>query len=106
MMSISGAIKRKYWEKWGIKSWNNLLILEFGKTNRKYSIWVGKEGLQRAINKILDYYEETGKKPTRRSPGFGGVVKAIQRGYWTEYAINSWVFLLDRIFCQNSASFF
>ncbi|MFX1451899.1 MAG: hypothetical protein ACFFCM_13720, partial [Promethearchaeota archaeon] len=44
MSSIATAIKRKYWIKYNINSWNGLIKDIFGKPNKTYGIWTGKNG--------------------------------------------------------------
>ncbi|MFX1283293.1 MAG: hypothetical protein ACFFB5_06540 [Promethearchaeota archaeon] len=97
MMGICTAIKRKYWEDQKIHSWNDFLFHIFGEVNKKSHIWTGEEGLEYAKAYLRMYYKTNEIKPTRRSKGVGGIVKAIQRGYWTKNGINSWIDLLKEV---------
>lgn len=98
MQSIYSAFKRKYWSMYGINTWNDLLWSIFGKVNKTSKIWTGKAGYERAKEKLRNFFIDYGRKPTRREMGFGGLVKAIQRGYWKDFGINSWNNLLLDVF--------
>ncbi len=88
--SILVAIKRNYWSKFGIKSWNDLLENVFGNVNVRKGIWTGEKGLERAKEKLKSFFIDNNALPTNKTKGFGGIVKAIQRGYWKQQNIHSW----------------
>jgi hypothetical protein len=96
--SILVAIKRGYWSQFSITSWNDLLHLVFGSVNIRKGIWTGENGLERAKEKLENYYKEKNKLPTRRTKGLGGITKAIQRGYWEDFGVNYWNDLLLLVF--------
>ncbi|MFW9971019.1 MAG: hypothetical protein ACFFDF_12565, partial [Candidatus Odinarchaeota archaeon] len=73
--SILVAIKRDYWNKFGIASWNDLLHFVFGSVNVENRIWNGKNGLENAIKKLRDYFKQTRQLPSRRVKGMSGIVK-------------------------------
>lgn len=100
--SILVAIKKGYWNKFGITSWNGLLHYVFGSVNVNKGIWTGKKGLENAKIRLKDYFKQYKGLPSRRAKGMGGIVKAIQRGYWIEFEINYWNDLLLLVFGRTN----
>ncbi len=55
MRRIIGRIVIGYWEKYGINSWNELLLHVFKKINREANKYVGVNGLRRAMKKLRTF---------------------------------------------------
>ena len=94
MGGISTAIRRGEWKDFNINSWNDLLILVFGEINYEPNKYLGRKGLNRAIQELREFKTKFGKKPTSTSKGISGIYTAIKRGEWKEYGINNWNDLL------------
>ncbi|MHA1149237.1 MAG: hypothetical protein ACTSR8_13440 [Promethearchaeota archaeon] len=101
---IYRTAKRGEWKEFGIDSWDELLITAFGKSNLKKFEYSGREGLERAIQKLRDFKEKNNKKPTSRDKGMFVIYNAIGRGEWKDFGINSWNDLLmhtfGEIYCE------
>ncbi|MHA1438985.1 MAG: hypothetical protein ACTSPD_15545 [Promethearchaeota archaeon] len=98
MSGISSAILRGEWREFGINSWNDLLYSVFGEINYQSKGYVGKEGLNRAINTLKEFKKKYGKKPAANDKGISGIYSAIRRGIWKQYGISSWNDLLKLVF--------
>ncbi len=90
------AFKRGVWLKWGIEGWNDLLWKTFKEGS--YGKYLGKKGLERAME-VLGRYEQQHKKlPSIADKGIGGIKVAIARGEWEEFGIKEWNDILLRTF--------
>jgi hypothetical protein len=95
-VGIQKAIRKyRYWEEYGIKSWNDFLTSALGKTNLSFGIHGGEDGLNEARNEILKYQDEYGLNPTSRD--LQAISKICQTGCWSEFGINSWNDLLSNV---------
>ncbi|MFX1384739.1 MAG: hypothetical protein ACFFBP_20120, partial [Promethearchaeota archaeon] len=92
---IANAIKRTYWINYNFYSWNGLIKDIFGKPNKTYGIWTGKNGLIKAKEFISDFYKSNHRRPVNKDKGMSGIVNALKRKYWVEYGIISWTQLVD-----------
>jgi len=98
MSGILTAIRRGEWKEFGINSWNNLLMHVFGEINYEPDKYIGRKGLNRAIQELKEFKTKFGKKPTSTNKGINGILSAIRRGEWKEFGINSWNDLLMHTF--------
>jgi len=98
LWGITHAIESKYWKKWNIKGWNDLLLEIFGKVNKLQGIWVGRDGLNRAKENLTQFYTENGRIPKSNDKGMGGIVYACYKGKWKDFGIKSWKDLKNSVF--------
>lgn len=100
MELISNKIihKKKYWTKFGINSWNDLLIETFGETNQYYKKYEGENKLEEAKNKLLSFKERNNRIPTARDQGMSVFTNVISRGIWKKFGINTWNDLVSSVF--------
>jgi len=83
------------WKQWGIQKWNDLIRLTFNEVTYEHGKYLGKAGLDRAIQEIQVFHNKHGRQPKTRDQGMGSMQKAIQRKYWVEYSVNSWLDLIE-----------
>jgi hypothetical protein len=96
MAGVLKAIDRGEWKSFGINSWNNLLEKAFNEVN--IGIYKGKKGLEFAIQQLKAFKKEYNRKPVSRDKGMGGIRKAVTRGEWKEFGINTWNEILIHVF--------
>lgn len=90
---ISRRCLKKTWIAYGIASWNDLLLAEFGRVNKPTAKWVGEEGLALAVSLI----QKTFLLPNPRKkdiPSIRCIYTALKRKYWETWGIFSWEDLL------------
>ena len=90
---INKAIKRGVWESFGINDWEDFVIFCGFKPEAKKGTWVGKQGLENAINKLEFFYEENSRIPTQQDVP-AGIIDHAMKGSWKEFGIESWNDLL------------
>ncbi len=54
IISNANIRKYKYWRKFGIYTWNDLMKQTFGKVNAEHHIYDGIEGLQNAVQQQME----------------------------------------------------
>jgi hypothetical protein len=96
--SISEAVYNEYWKDLGINTWNDLLMLTFGKINLPRGIYTGKNGLSNAIEKMKAFKIKEGRIPKIKDVGMSGIEGAIKLKYWIDFGIRKWNDLLMRVF--------
>ncbi len=96
LSKIKYAIRARYWEKWNILTWNDLLREVFGKVNNEFNIYRGKKGLVHAKDLLVKFHREHGRIPySREISSIGGFCST---GYYSDYGINCWNDLLLDVF--------
>ncbi|UCG04342.1 MAG: hypothetical protein JSW11_10215 [Candidatus Heimdallarchaeota archaeon] len=98
MRGIAEAVISKNWVEYGIHSWNDLMRQTFGTVNSEYGIYLGEQGLIRAINELQAFYRKYHRRPVAKSKGMNSIIQVIQRKYWVSFGITSWSGLLSRVF--------
>jgi hypothetical protein len=98
MKGIISAISRGEWSQYGINLWNDLLGKAFGKINRIQNKYIGKKGLNIAIQELIDFKNENGRLPRSYDKEVRGITGATYRGEWFQFCINSWNDLLRKAF--------
>ncbi|MFX1384740.1 MAG: hypothetical protein ACFFBP_20125 [Promethearchaeota archaeon] len=93
---ISASVSNQRWQKFGISTWNDLLMNVFGDINLKHNLYEGKDGFKKAIEELQVFYEKNGKKPT--SKDFTSISRVIYRGIWNNFGIKKWNDLLKYVF--------
>jgi hypothetical protein len=83
------------WSSWGINRWNDLIRLTFNEVTYNHGKYKEKQGLERAIQEIQAFQKKQGRLPKTRDTGMKSMQKAIQRGYWIDYGVKTWLQLLD-----------
>jgi len=100
MGSIIYKIKKGHLKRFGINKWNDLLSKVFGEVNLIQNVYISKQGLQRAISELKEFYKKNKRLPTTYDKGMGGILRAIKRGEWQNWGIIKWNDILDRTFGQ------
>jgi hypothetical protein len=95
LKGILPAIKRGEWAEFKINTWNDLLMVTFGKISKKMNEYSGKNGLNEALIKIRAYQEEFGRNPSSKHANFSGIYNAIYRKCWVEFGVKKWRDLMD-----------
>lgn len=90
---IFNAINNGYWIDFGIRkgSFSDFLFFTFGVTTHKPNdYYKDKNGLENAKREMLEYKETYDKIPIYRvvSKEFGGIINAINEGYWKKFGIS------------------
>ncbi|MHA1148416.1 MAG: hypothetical protein ACTSR8_09235 [Promethearchaeota archaeon] len=105
IISNANIRKYKYWRNFGIYTWNDLMKQTFGEVNAEHHLYDGIEGLQNAVQQLLEF-----KRINKRLPNLQDKDKeikayynAIVRGLWKEFGINSWNDLMNRAFGKINA---
>ncbi|MHA1148415.1 MAG: hypothetical protein ACTSR8_09230 [Promethearchaeota archaeon] len=98
MGGLVKAILRGEWKKYEIHSWNDLLYNTFGKINKERYKYIGKEGLDRAIQMLKEFKRINGIKPKSNSMGINEIYNNARNGTWKEFGIESWNDLLRLVF--------
>ncbi len=93
---IKKACKSRYWEKWNVLYWNDLLREVFGKINIKYNYYQGKEGLERAKDDLGKFQSENGRIPCAKD--ISSIANYCFLGYYSDYGVNCWNDLLIDVF--------
>ncbi|MHA1360285.1 MAG: hypothetical protein ACTSRC_19360 [Candidatus Helarchaeota archaeon] len=83
---------------YGISTWNDLLRFTFGEINREQNKYVGKEGLERAINELKEFKTKNNRLPKKKDKEMNGIVDAIRRYQWLAFGIKTWNDLLVFVF--------
>ncbi|MHA1150869.1 MAG: hypothetical protein ACTSR8_21830 [Promethearchaeota archaeon] len=94
MMGIRNAIKKGYWLGSGIKEWNDLLLMVFGKVNLSKNTFRGKEGLTKAIEVIQEFEKNNNKLPATYDKEVRQIVQSIYNKRWIKFNIKNWEDLL------------
>jgi hypothetical protein len=87
----------KFWVKFEITSWNDLLLKLFGKANHIHKKWQGQAGLNLAQKLVLEYYRDHKKWPTTSIRQFRNICATISKQKWIQFGIKSWKDLLHSI---------
>lgn len=95
---IASACRRDHWVVFGIKSWNDLLEVTFGAVNCDRNKFIGRDGLERAVNDLKDFERLKKRLPKGTDKKMGGIKNAIQRGEWLAFGIKTWNDLLTFVF--------
>ena len=90
--------KRKYWTKFGINIWNDLLKTAFGTINKERNKYIGKERLERAKKELLQFEKKNGKIPTSKNKGMNTIYTTARLGKWIDFGIKSWRDLINYAF--------
>lgn len=108
---LKNAIYRGEWLSYGIKKWNDLLNYVFGEVNlliqndyhatfgivnRESNKYMGKVGLERAIQDLRDFKQKYGKKPN--SSEADTIYGIVSEGRWKEFGITTWNDMLQSEF--------
>ncbi|MHA1315231.1 MAG: hypothetical protein ACTSRB_15115 [Candidatus Helarchaeota archaeon] len=101
MRRIIGRIVIGYWEKYGINSWNELLLHVFKKINREANKYVGVNGLRRAIEEIKDIYKENEREPRKNDMALRSIAVLLSRGQFARIKVKSWKDLLILAFGED-----
>ncbi len=91
--NISGAINSGKWKNFGVNTWNDLLLIIFGETNKEMNKYKGKQGFERALGELREFFKLHHKLPT--SSDFEGISGAIDREEWVEFGILRWNDILE-----------
>lgn len=87
---IANAIRRNFWEDFGITTWCDLIYEVFGLVKGTFNLWTGSSGLDRALSWIKEYVNEHGKLPSGNSAHYHSIHPLISKKIWKKYGINSW----------------
>jgi len=99
---VDAATRKKYWTKFGIESWNDLLRYAFGNVRIQPGKYCGKEGLELATKILKDFEKNNRRLPRTIDKGIGGIVIATNRGEWREFEISKWDDLLMFVFQKTN----
>ncbi|MDP3013050.1 MAG: TniQ family protein, partial [Candidatus Subteraquimicrobiales bacterium] len=94
---IEDAILRGEWTSFGIKKWNDLLMKTFGEVNQEMGIYIGEQGLKRAMAELRTFKDKHGRLPIN-SEIRGGIKAAINHRAWASFGIVKWNDLLRKTF--------
>ena len=89
MGSIVSAMHRGEWKEIGITKWNELLLTVFGRINVVMNKYLGKRGLKIAKREVSVFQKFHNRNPKTKDIGMSGISRAIWRGEWKEFGINS-----------------
>ncbi len=92
---IIDRAEKGHWKEYGISSWNELLKYCGYEVHIEQGKWRGKEGLERAKRKIVEYRQKHEKNPTTLTKGFRSLSKCANSDYWKKYGVRNWGDLLD-----------
>ena len=98
MRGIINAAYRGEWIKFGIKTWNDLILKTFREVNHKMGVYVDEKGLRKAIVELEEFKSKMGRLPRVKDKGMSGIIDAIMRGEWISFGIKSWNDLLIKTF--------
>ncbi|XEO79293.1 hypothetical protein WKT22_04337 [Candidatus Lokiarchaeum ossiferum] len=87
---IANAIRHKYWKKFNIFTWGDLLFETFGLIKGTINLWKEGGGLSYAISKVQEYYKVQGKLPSKHLPLFSSINYKITQKYWISENIQNW----------------
>lgn len=87
---IANAIRRKIWEDFGITTWGDLIFEAFGYIKGTANLWRGGRGLNRATNRIRDYYSVHGKLPKTSNKMFNNFCGLLSQKIWAKDGITTW----------------
>lgn len=99
MGDVINAVFKGYWQKYGINSWNDLLVYVFGKKKLKEC-----EELRRrqkfdiAILKLEKFFQKYQRLPKFEDKEVRDIINIIRTGLWKQYGINSWNDMLSEVF--------
>jgi hypothetical protein len=96
--TIYKTARRGIWIPYGIQTWNDLLLDIFGRINLQRNEYCGKEGLQKARTKLINFFQRNNRIPNANEKGIRTIYKTVRRGVWSPYDIKSWKSLLQDIF--------
>lgn len=96
--TIYNIIQKGEWKIYGIHTWNDLLRSVFGKIYYEKNKHLGKQGLEKAIQKCVDFKKTHNRLPKLRDKEMISISNAITRGMWREFGINTWNDLLNSVF--------
>ena len=85
--TIVNQILQKKMINLNIHSWNDLLMVTFGRVNTIRGKWMGQKGLNRAIELIKTYIINNGKVPKRSHLKKKWAYQAFEKSYWVEFEI-------------------
>jgi len=98
-VSIINAAHNKRWEKFGINSFNDLLMYVFEEVNRvSPNTYVGFNGLHYVQGVLIKFYDDHNRLPVSSDDGMNGITGAISRGYYVTHGIKTWNDLLKVTF--------
>jgi hypothetical protein len=85
-----------------IHSWNDLLMVTFGRVNHFRGKWTGQKGLNRAIELIKTYIGNNGKIPKRYHLKKKWAYQAFKKSYWVEFGIFTFDDLIQTTLKRNN----
>lgn len=94
---IYNTIQSGEWKRFGITTWNDLLMHVFGKVYYDKNKHQGKQGLDNAIESLKMFKEKNKRIPKIRDKGMTTISNAISRSMWKEFGIFTWNDLLDKV---------
>ncbi|MDH5402051.1 MAG: hypothetical protein OEY49_06135 [Candidatus Heimdallarchaeota archaeon] len=98
-VSIINAAHNERWKKFGIKSFNDLLMYVFGEVNRvSPNTYVGFKGLHFVQGVLIKFYDDNERLPVSADEGMNGINGSISRGYYVSHGIKTWNDLLKVTF--------
>ncbi len=95
---ITDAVGRGEWISFGIKKWNDLLRKTFGEINNEWGVYIGEQGLERAMAELRGFKDEHVRLPTLSDREIYGIAGAVNRGRWVSFGIEKWNDLLRKAF--------
>ena len=98
VISNKNIHKKKYWTRFGINTWNDLLLATFGEVNVEYNIYSGKKGLKNARENLIKFHKLKKRLPTARDKTMVCYANVIARGVWSDFGITTWNDLLKKTF--------
>ena len=98
MSSIENCCRKGRWKSEVINNWNDLLMYVFGKVNTEPKKWYYYDGLIRAKQEILKFYERENRLPIVKDAGMMSIYIACNSNNWNEWGIKSWNDLLKQLF--------
>jgi len=101
---ITNAIKKGYWIKYGINTWNKLLLYVFGDVNLIINKYKGKKGLEFIKHKFKEFEHKNNRILRTNDKGMSGIYRAVNRGEWTDFGIKDWSELINIIFHDGNSS--
>ncbi|MHA1149668.1 MAG: hypothetical protein ACTSR8_15640 [Promethearchaeota archaeon] len=97
------GLSHKYWEKFGVKSWNDLLIYTFGEDQlEEWKELERKQRFDQAIKELREFYQKNQRLPIKKDKECRTIDNTIITGYWENYGIKTWNDMLFYVFGEGS----
>ena len=96
------AISKGFWLEWGVRTWNDLILIAFEDSNKKSPKYNGLEGLNIAIAELKDFYENNNRMPVcsdkLKDQFINRIINSIRKKLWVDFGVKTWNQLLLKVF--------